>query len=306
MSYAYAIEKDAADNAYGIEQASGDFKITMAADYSTGKYGLDKSTDILYIPLEIKYRTLPWQFSATLPYLRIKGPGGLVGGGGGGVIPVAGGGSSDGGTGSGSASGTSQRSSNGAGNGPGNGPGQGPGPGPGEQGNKKVVTEEGLGDILLETTFSLDMVQDLPFYADLGVILKLPAADEDKGLGTGEFDFALQVDVAKIYYLANQIETTPFVTVGYRFMGDPDDIDFDDVWYSSLGVDLKLSAATHVGFSYDYRQAITPGSAFVSEALLYYDYSYDKNWSVSAYGMAGFENGSPDQAIGLQLKYVPD
>ena len=81
MSYAYAIEKDSADNAYGIERSSGDIKVTMAADYSTGKYGLDESTDILYIPLEIKYRSLPWQFSATLPYIKIKGPGGLVGAG---------------------------------------------------------------------------------------------------------------------------------------------------------------------------------------------------------------------------------
>ena len=85
-----------------------------------------------------------------------------------------------------------------------------------------------------------------------------------------------------------------------------DDIDFDNVWYASLGVDFKLSAATHVGFSYDYRQEITSGSAGVSEALIYYDYSFDKSWSVSAYGMLGFENGSPDQAVGLQLKYVPD
>ena len=57
-----------------------EIKIITGLDISTGKYGESASTDILYLPLTVKYSTFPWRYKLTLPYLSIRGPGTLVGG----------------------------------------------------------------------------------------------------------------------------------------------------------------------------------------------------------------------------------
>jgi hypothetical protein len=53
--------------------------LTSGVDYSSGKYGQSEKTNITYIPLTGKYETGRWSFKATLPWLRIDGPGGVSG-----------------------------------------------------------------------------------------------------------------------------------------------------------------------------------------------------------------------------------
>lgn len=50
-------------------------------DYSRGRYGSRTLTEITYIPFIAKYETGPWLLKLTVPWLRIVGPGGVVGGG---------------------------------------------------------------------------------------------------------------------------------------------------------------------------------------------------------------------------------
>jgi hypothetical protein len=53
--------------------------LSVGADYTTGKYGASQSTDILYIPFTGKYETGPWAYKLVVPYIRITGPGNVVG-----------------------------------------------------------------------------------------------------------------------------------------------------------------------------------------------------------------------------------
>jgi hypothetical protein len=50
-------------------------------DYTSGKYGSSEKTEILYVPLTGRYETGPWTFRAVVPYIRITGPGNVVGAG---------------------------------------------------------------------------------------------------------------------------------------------------------------------------------------------------------------------------------
>src|SRR2546421_4498330 len=50
-------------------------------DYTTGKYGGSEKTDILYLPFYARYDTGAWIFKVTVPYLRISGPGNVIGAG---------------------------------------------------------------------------------------------------------------------------------------------------------------------------------------------------------------------------------
>lgn len=56
-------------------------------DYSTGDYGLAEDTEILVVPFSLRATTGNLAFTATLPYLRIDGPGGVVVGPGGEPLP---------------------------------------------------------------------------------------------------------------------------------------------------------------------------------------------------------------------------
>lgn len=60
--------------------AEGVFSLTSGVDYSTGKYGQSESTDITYIPFMAKYETEDTTLKLTVPWLKITGPGDVVGG----------------------------------------------------------------------------------------------------------------------------------------------------------------------------------------------------------------------------------
>lgn len=52
--------------------------VSTGVDYSTGDYGLAQDTKILVVPLSARATFGDFAFSATVPYLRIDGPGGVV------------------------------------------------------------------------------------------------------------------------------------------------------------------------------------------------------------------------------------
>jgi len=58
------------------------FTLGTGFDYTSGKYGSSEKTETLYVPLSGKYETGPWTFRAVVPYIRITGPGDVVGAGG--------------------------------------------------------------------------------------------------------------------------------------------------------------------------------------------------------------------------------
>ena len=53
----------------------------VGAEHSSGKYGGTQTTDILYVPFFGKHETGPWAFRLTVPFIRITGPGNVVGAG---------------------------------------------------------------------------------------------------------------------------------------------------------------------------------------------------------------------------------
>ena len=168
----------------------------------------------------VRYKTLPWTFKVTVPYLQIDGPANVVGGIDGGVVV--------GDT-------TSQREK-----------------------------ESGLGDIVASVMYSIDPLGDAAPFVDLTGKIKIPTADEDKNLGTGETDYSFQVDLSKIYGA-----WIPYVTLGYQFMGSSDTLELDDRPYASIGTDYRLNPQTSLGAAYDWKQAATDTSDDVSEGSLY-------------------------------------
>lgn len=55
-------------------------RVSAGYDYSTGKYGSDQRTDVSYFPFLVRYEQNDWVLRLTVPYLRVTGPGTIVGG----------------------------------------------------------------------------------------------------------------------------------------------------------------------------------------------------------------------------------
>ena len=224
--------------------------VAVGAEYSTGKFGASESTDTLYIPVVVRHETGPWVFKATVPWLRITGPGNVIGAGADRVVV------------------------------------------PG--GNAARRTESGLGDVVVSAFYNLMDERKGGLGLDVGAKVKLPTADETKGLGTGELDYAAQLDFFRPFDA-----TTLFGSIGYRVYGDPAGTTLKDVFYASIGASYRMSQQQAVGVAYDYRPAIVNGGGKVSELTAFWSNRLSPEWKLQLYGVVGFADASPDAGVGM-------
>ena len=57
------------------------FRVGTGFDWSTGDYGDSQSTEVWYVPLNLRYEWRHWLFRTTVPYIRVTGPGVVTVGG---------------------------------------------------------------------------------------------------------------------------------------------------------------------------------------------------------------------------------
>jgi hypothetical protein len=162
-------------------------------------------------------------------------------------------------------------------------------------------TESGIGDVVLSAGFALineDDTQNLP-HIDLTGKIKLGTADSDKGLGTGENDYSMQLDAYKAFG-----DFTPFATLGYRVMGDPPGTDFRNILFGSAGASFRLVQSTTIGASLDWRQEIVRGGEAATELSAFITHRLDRSWKVQGYVLTGLTDASPDFGFGGIVSYA--
>src|SRR3954469_16534036 len=144
--------------------AASDDLLTLGTglDYTTGNYGSSQSTDILYVPFIAKYESGPWVLKATVPWIRITGPGNVVGAGADRVVLSEGN--------------APRRTASGLGD----------------------IVLSGSYTLLGDMGLLADR-SSAPIGLDIGGKVKLGTADEAQGLGTGKNDYSLQADAYKTF-----------------------------------------------------------------------------------------------------------
>ncbi|MBI3527053.1 MAG: transporter [Betaproteobacteria bacterium] len=237
----------------GAWAADGQLSLSTGFDYSSGDYGGSTSTDILSIPVIGKYETGPWTYKLTVPFIEVTGPGN--------VVPGVGRENAVKGKKGAAVSGTS--------------------------------TESGLGDITGAVTYNLFAGSASAPAIDLTGKIKLGTADRDKGLGTGENDYSVQVDAYQIFG-----RVTGFATLGYSILGSSSAIPLDNVFYVAIGAGYKFDDRLSGGLMLDLRQAASSTSGERRELTGYVNYKLDKDWKVQGYLLQGFADGSPDFGFG--------
>lgn len=233
---------------------------TTGYDYSSGKFNLPANTNISYIPYSLQYETGKWEFKINSGYISFAAPKN--------VVPVIEG--------------------------------------------APLVTDvdltptdryrnprkDGFGDVYLSAKYSIENPYSNDLYIDLTGRIKIPTANEYKGLGTGKVDYIVKADFA--YLMGNFM---PFATLGYRFIGKTHLYDLQNSFFASVGASYYLTYDTSIGVSYEYRESATPGFNSPKEIFAYTDVQINDHWGVNFYGVVGLNNVTTDYGLGTQLRY---
>jgi len=167
-------------------------------------------------------------------------------------------------------------------------------------GSGVMSTESGVGDVIGSVTF-FDVINNrrLGIAMDLTAKVKFGTADETVGLGTGENDYTVQADLYKFID-----KFTWMGSVGYKFRGDPADLDFDNVMLAAVGGSYKFSPDVRAGVFLDYRQSSLSSSDDIQELSGFVSRRLSENWKLQFYALTGFTDSSPDWGAGLQIKRI--
>ncbi|MBT8045771.1 MAG: hypothetical protein KJN67_01270, partial [Pontiella sp.] len=160
--------------------------------------------------------------------------------------------------------------------------------------------ESGVGDTWVSLTYEIEQFPYEFGYLDVTGKLKIPTADEDKGLGTGEADLKLVLD-----YMYPLGRLTPMVTLACTKKGDPDGIDLRNVFYCSAGADWRHSKKISFGATLDFQQASVRGVDNPLDFFSYLSYKLSPTYSLTPYLYFGLSKGSPDVGGGLQVTFRP-
>lgn len=234
------------------------------AHWLSGDYGLTESTYLRAFPLSLTWRQAPWKFKLNTSYVGITGPGSLV-------------------------DGNPNASTNDSQNDPNNTNDT--------YNNRDSAT--GIGDTTLTLTWQKPHPLFHKVWADFSLGIKLPTADEDKGLGTGATDYRLKLDLAKRWRAF-----TGFSTVGYKFRGTSTIRPLDDAPWVTLGMTTLCGKRQRCGFFYDHTWPAIDTNSARSELTFFWQRAWTKRWKTTLYILGGLNEDSPDIGAGLQLKYL--
>lgn len=246
-------------NAQQSESQAPSNDLSFGAYYSKGDYGQTLDTSIYYFPLSYERSFGNWNLQASVPYLEISGAGNVL-------VNVGGVGREE-----------------------------------LEVLDNPLATgsNRGVGDTVLSATYQLPALGNLSPFFDLGLEVKIPTANEDKGLGTGAYDYGVQLDA---YQQVGQ--TTLFATLGYKIRGKSDLFSsMTDSGFVSLGFARPLSEKFSAGVIYDFREAASSASGETHEILPYVSWALANEWTLMSYVVKGFTEDSADIAVGVQLNY---
>ncbi len=169
----------------------------------------------------------------------------------------------------------------------------------GNTGSSTLVSRSthGLGDITLSIAGKLKPNSD-GWASEVSAKLKLPTADDAKGLGTGKTDTMVQWDVFK-----RGGTITPFATLGYQFLGRSTSYPMKNGAYATAGLAGQASPDVTLGVAGNWRQPIVEGGKSGVEAMAFVQDKLSEQSRIQAFVLHGFTDSSPTIAVGLTFGY---
>ncbi len=130
------------------------------------------------------------------------------------------------------------------------------------------------------------------------VAVKLPTGDVDDGLGTGSTDTTLGIDASWLV----RGGFLPFVTGGYTFVQDDDDLGLLDHAFASVGLSWSPSSRCGLTVAYDWREESAEGETDGHEIGSSLWVRFAQHYQLEPFGLVGLSRSSPDFGAGLRIR----
>jgi len=253
------------------------YSVGQGIEYSSGKYGTDIRTDTIYAPFTIMASPterlgllleIPFVYQSNGNVVSGIARGGMQGSRTT-MLPAVG---MNGMNGSGNGMASSSASTN--------------------------QSESGLGDIILKVGYilvpekvSIPQIRPMAF-------VKFPTADENKSLGTGEFDGGGAVEVSKWFGNWN-----PFAEAGYTVQGKSAHLALRDYMTYNAGVGYQVAESFRPILLIKGTTPPADGASGLLEIRLKLKYQATKHTGIDGYAAKGITTNSPDYGTGLAVYY---
>lgn len=237
--------------------AQAGYSFTTGAEYTRGDYATGVGTSTWYVPFILGYSGREYALSVTVPYVSVSG--------------------------SSQVSASSSHTSRGAG------------------GIRKKTpagissaerTDSGLGDITLKASYQFQSeTRHRPWIGVTGKV-KLGTASTRDNLGSGEDDYALQLDMAR-----GPVDGF----IGYMVLGDTGETDYDDIFYGALAITVPLDTVWRMRTELYTEQAAVEGVDPVQEVSVGFARPLDDSQRINLYVIKGLTDSTPEWGAGVML-----
>lgn len=169
-----------------------------------------------------------------------------------------------------------------------------------ERGPAGRTTESGPGDVTVQDEYSfIEGSRSAPTVSAI-LRIKIPTADESRGLGSGEPDgtlgFGLSQPLGTRWALLGRTQ--------YVVRGDPPGTDLKDTFAISIGFQRRVSDSTSVGLSYRWLQSVVPGRSALADVSLGCDHGFARKLTLITTAYFGLSETAEDYGIsaGISLR----
>jgi hypothetical protein len=270
----------------GPPPSEQNWQIGFNPSYSSGNYGTNTTSSFFYAPISIRRFFKDGDVAIVIPFVTATtdGRSTLVGGS---QVPVQGG--SNSGPGGGGSGGGSGCDSPGEDN-----PSCLTGLAPGQK-----LTASGLGDIILRGRYYVVEEKDwTPLIAVTGR-LKLPTADEKRGLGTGKMDEGFGTEISK--RLGDNWIT--FIDGGFNIIGRPEGLNLRNQWWYDVGGGYYFAKNLLGSVYFEEYRSLFSGSQNIRDVFFGMSYRASSEWRFNGGVAVGLSNGAPDQVFSVGTSY---
>ena len=259
--------------------AADGWQTAIGIHFSSGEYGKEQETDMISLPLSVSYRKGAWQTKVVIPWVSVDGPGNVDN------APVVV-----------TSTVTTEKEIIRA------------------QQSLLTKKETGLGDIWLSTKYRAPK-KILGWWWDGVGKIKLPTADEDKGLGTGARDFKFVWNGLRPFKKGYLL-----LDLGYKIRGDADvtskvtsneegetlvteQLSLDNSAVFALGYYQRVKGLGSAAVMYEYKEASHRSKTDPQELLFFNSWKLSKSFKLSNYVAFGLSDGAADYSLGTTIKF---
>jgi len=156
-------------------------------------------------------------------------------------------------------------------------------------------TESGPGDVVAEEEHYLLAGGGARPWLSILLAVKLPTADEEKGLGTGRPDagagLGLIQPLGSRWHLLGDAQ--------YSVLGDPRNIDLRNTLWLSVGLQRRVARGASASLSYERRDSVLPNHPALSKIALVYDQGLARRVNLRAAVSIGLSDTTEDYGLGV-------